>query len=62
MSVRQDQSSLECRLEHVPLYSWVESNLTILRVNLTRRGLNEQDINDKEQTIINNLKVYFRFQ
>ncbi|CAF1977341.1 unnamed protein product [Rotaria magnacalcarata] len=51
------QASLECRLEHIPLYSWIESNLTTLRINLTRRGLNEQDINDKEQTVINNLKT-----
>ncbi|CAF2481432.1 unnamed protein product [Rotaria sp. Silwood2] len=56
-SFRQEQSSLECRLEHIPFFSWIESNLTILRTNLIRRGLNEQDINDKEQTIINNLKT-----
>ncbi|CAF3780976.1 unnamed protein product [Rotaria sordida] len=59
-SFRQDQSSLECRLEHIPFYSWIESNLTILRTHLKRRGLNEQDINDKEQTIINNLKTYLQ--
>jgi len=29
-------------------------------MNLTRRGLNEQDINDKEQTLINNLKIYLQ--
>ncbi len=60
-SIRHDQSSLECRLEHIPIYSWIESNLTILRTNLIKRGLNEQDMNDKEQTIINNLKVKFFF-
>ena len=29
-------------------------------MNLTRRGLNDQDINDKEQTIINNFKTYLQ--
>jgi hypothetical protein len=29
-------------------------------MNLTRRGLNEQDINDKEQTLINNFKIYLQ--
>ncbi|CAF1376716.1 unnamed protein product [Adineta steineri] len=56
-SIRHDQSSLECRLEHIPFYSWIESNLSLFRMNLVRRGLNEQDINDKEQTIINHLKT-----
>lgn len=53
------QSSLECRLEHIPFYSWIELNLTKLHTDLARRGLNEQEINDKEQIIINNLKVNF---
>ena len=56
-SLRQDQSSLECRIEHIPFYSWIESNLILLRNNLVRRGLNEQEIIDKEQTITDSLKV-----
>ncbi|CAF1087067.1 unnamed protein product [Adineta ricciae] len=56
-SLRQDQSSLECRIEHIPFYSWIESNLILLRNNLVRRGLNEQEIIDKEQTITDSLKA-----
>lgn len=56
-SNRQDQSSLECRLEHIPIYSWIESNFTTLRINLVKRGLNEHEIHEKEQTMMNNLKV-----
>ncbi|CAF1603838.1 unnamed protein product [Adineta ricciae] len=56
-SLRQDQSSLECRIEHIPFYSWIESNLILLRNNLVRRGLNEQEIIDKEQTITDSLKT-----
>lgn len=56
-SNRQDQSSLECRLEHIPIYSWIESNFSTLRINLIKRGLNEKEIEEKEQTFINNLQV-----
>ncbi|UJR26331.1 hypothetical protein I4U23_007668 [Adineta vaga] len=55
--LRQEQSTLECRIEHIPFYSWIESNLILLRTNLTQRGLDEQEIFDKEQTIIHNLKT-----
>jgi len=54
------QSSLECRIEHIPIYSWIESNLSNLRTNLSKRGLNENDLNEKEQTIINNLKIHLQ--
>lgn len=56
-SNRQDQSSLECRLEHIPIYSWIESNFSTLRITLNKRGFNENEIEEKEQTLINNLKV-----
>lgn len=59
-SNQQDQSSLECRIEHIPIYSWIESNLSNLRTNLFKRGLNENDLNEKEQTIVNNLKTYLQ--
>jgi protein regulator of cytokinesis 1 len=59
-SNQQDQSSFECRLEHISIYSWIESNFTLFRMNLIKRGLNEQDINDKEQILINNLKIYLQ--
>ena len=60
-SSTSNRSSLECRLEHIPIYSWIESNFSTLRITLIKRGLNEQEIEEKEQTLINNLKVQTYF-
>ena len=60
--VRQDQSMLECRLEHVAFYSWIEAKLNDLRTTLQRRGLDEQKIEEKEKSIVEKFQVFFSFR
>lgn len=50
-------STLECRIDHIPFYSWIESKLIQIRETFSQRGLDDRTIEDKEENLVEQFKT-----
>lgn len=48
---------MECRLDHIPFYSWIESKLIQVRETFSQRGLDDRTIEEKEENLVEQFKV-----